>query len=911
MRSILLIAVVFVVSFKAIAQKADIEPSISPEFFSADQEIIISYDVSGTSLQNLDEAWLWLWLPDNQAAEIESNKTPALDYQEDTDVAKFSKTVTNGRHVFSLSLVLTDFIGLSADEINTIGLLIKGNDWSDGQSIDYVTEVTNELTVKFVEPSEAISFYESGTVIDIEVKASELATLSIFVDDQLLASEESVSNLSVSHAIMEDGQFHQILARAETNSESAEVEAFYSLHLQEVSVPDGMQDGINYHDDGNVTLVLLAPTINNVLVIGDFNDWKVDTEYVMNRDGERFWLTLTGLNPDEVNRYQYLLDGEIRIADPYSEKIGSPYDDSEIISDDRYPGLEAYPHDKTSHAVTYLNLDRTTYPWEVTDFVKPDVEDLVIYELLVRDFSDQRTYQEVISKLDYLEDLGVNALELMPVMEYEGNISWGYNPSFMLAADKYYGTENELKLLIDEAHKRGMAVILDIVLNHAFGRSPLVRIANDPDYGAPTNENVWLNRTARHPYNVGYDFNHTSQYTKDYIDRVNAYWIEEYNVDGYRFDLSKGFTQTNYGDNVDAWGKYDAGRIAILKRMADQIWNVDPETYVILEHFADNSEETELANYGMLLWGNVGHEFKSLGKGLVRRLDWAYHEDRGWNDPHLIAYMESHDEERVMFELLKGGSRSLTQSLARSQINAAFFLPIPGPKMIWQFGEMGYDEELNNDRLGIKPTHWEYLDVPGRKKLHDVYQALANLKTKTDYLNSRNFTWNTDDHVKWMNFDNPDVKVCIIGNFDTESVTTNAHLLQNGTWYNYLNDATIEVSDFLNYELTLGAGEFKVFTSAPIENYIDEDPFILSNDDPLEDLSISPNPAHSTVTVTSSYLIKQVRILDLQGRQIERVSLTYDQGRKCQIGLGNLLAGIYMVELTTDRGILSRRMIKE
>ncbi|NOZ04318.1 MAG: hypothetical protein GXO92_06915 [FCB group bacterium] len=98
----------------------------------------------------------------------------------------------------------------------------------------------------------------------------------------------------------------------------------------------------------------------------------------------------------------------------------------------------------------------------------------MIYELLVRDFIDRHDYQTLIDTLDYLEKLGINAIELMPINEFEGNSSWGYNPSFYFAPDKYYGTRQDLKLFIDECHRRGIAVIMDIVLNHTYGQSPLV-----------------------------------------------------------------------------------------------------------------------------------------------------------------------------------------------------------------------------------------------------------------------------------------------------------------------------------------------------------------------------------------------------------------------------------------------------
>ncbi|MCB0681020.1 MAG: hypothetical protein KDC32_08815, partial [Saprospiraceae bacterium] len=175
-------------------------------------------------------------------------------------------------------------------------------------------------------------------------------------------------------------------------------------------------------------------------------------------------------------------------------------------------------------------------------------------------------YTTLIDTLDYLQNLGINAIELMPVQEFEGNISWGYNPSFHMALDKYYGPVNEFKRFIDSCHARGMAVILDVVYNHAFGQCPLVQLYFD---GKPTPESPYFNVDATHPFNVGYDFNHESEATRRYIDQVMTYWLEEFRVDGFRFDLSKGFTQVNNPDDVGAWGQYDASRIAILKHYAD------------------------------------------------------------------------------------------------------------------------------------------------------------------------------------------------------------------------------------------------------------------------------------------------------------------------------------------------------
>jgi 1,4-alpha-glucan branching enzyme len=175
----------------------------------------------------------------------------------------------------------------------------------------------------------------------------------------------------------------------------------------------------------------------------------------------------------------------------------------------------------------------------------------------------------------------------MPVNEFEGNESWGYNPSFYFAADKYYGPAGDLKAFIDACHNRGIAVIIDLVLNHSYGQSPLVQLYFDQGSGKVTADNPWYNVDSPNPvFFWGYDFNHESQATQDFVDRVNRYWLEEFHVDGIRFDFTKGFTNTS-GDG----SAYDPARIAILSRMANEIWSFKEDAYVILEHLAGNQEE--------------------------------------------------------------------------------------------------------------------------------------------------------------------------------------------------------------------------------------------------------------------------------------------------------------------------------
>jgi len=847
--------------------QVDIDPTIEPAFFGPEDEITITYDVTNTQLESLSEAWIWMWLPDENI-DAPSNINPANSNPAATNPAKFTKSTDDGKVTFSITLTPTDFFDQSASDIETIGMLLKGNDWSNGQTDDFLVDVTSGYSLLLESPSGSFGFYDPSENISIVAKTSEPSAIDVFVDGSTIDAAVDVTELTTSHTAIDDGEVHEIKVTASNGTETLEAIHTYAItpSTTEETLPESMVDGINYGEDNtSATLVLRAPNKENVFVIGDFNDWTLDDNYLMKRDGDQFWIEITGLEESKEYIYQYLVDGEIRIADPYAEKISSPFDDDQIIQEDRYPDLKPYPSDKTTEAAGYLQTNQPDFDW--SPFTKPNKEDLVIYELLIRDFTEERTYDAAMERLDYLADLGINAIELMPVMEFEGNLSWGYNPSFMFAVDKYYGTELDLKTFIDEAHKRGIAIILDIVHNHHFGRSSLVRLYNEGLYGKPTPENPWLNVNPTHDFNVGYDFNHESQLTKSYIDRVNRYWIEEYNIDGYRFDLSKGFTQKNTLGDVGLWGQYDPSRVAILKRMVDEIWSVDPDTYIILEHLAENDEEKELANYGMMLWGNMNHTFRNAAKGTITTLSGLYHENRDWNEPHLVGYMESHDEERLMWDLLNG-SRTKSEALKRAKLASVFFFMVPGPKMMWQFGEMGYDEELNNDRLGIKPTHWEYLNDPARYQLFALYKSLINLRTKTDYIDENHFEWNTSGWIKWITIDHPDVKFHAVGNFDSQEQTANYNFPQTGTWYDYFTGEEFQISD-ANQEFTLPPGHFSIFVNDQIENYIDVNP-LTSVEENHNYFSLYPNPSNSNgaIRVSSTHNITDYKVFDLLGKPV-------------------------------------------
>ena len=388
--------------------------------------------------------------------------------------------------------------------------------------------------------------------------------------------------------------------------------------------PSYAVEGINYNplNPTEATLVLYAPKKQYVYAIGDFSNWEKQAKYLMMKDSTAvdqvyWWVTLTGLTPGTEYAYQYLVDGKIRIADPFANKVLDPSND-QYIPTTTYPSLKAYPAGKTSYHVSVLQTNKPKYTWTATNYQRPAQHKLVIYELHIRDFIAARNFKAIQDTLSYLKKLGVNAIEFMPVQEFDGNDSWGYNPAFYFALDKYYGTELAFKQFIDTCHQNGIAVIMDVVYNHQTGTSPFARLYNESPTGDPsanvTASNYWLNTTARHPFNVFIDANHESWQMQRLLDRANQYWLTEFKIDGFRYDLSKGFTQTYSTDAT--MSNYDASRIRNLKRMADVVWATDPTAYVILEHFATNAEEKELAEYGttsgkpgMMLWGNSNYTY--------------------------------------------------------------------------------------------------------------------------------------------------------------------------------------------------------------------------------------------------------------------------------------------------------------
>ncbi|GAB3539423.1 hypothetical protein GCM10027443_35990 [Pontibacter brevis] len=837
-----------------------------------------------------------------------------------------------GNNRWQITLVPREYFGVPDNvPIRRLGLLLKNANGTAQTEDLFVRIYPDELTAAFTAPTQELLFTQANTILPIEAAASASANLTLKVDNTVVATANNEEELSYNlNTGTQAGRRRMVVLEAATATETAADTFYYIVEPAPAvaALPAGVQDGINYVNGNEVILTLFAPQKEFVYVIGEFNNWLPSEDYLMNRtpDGQRYWLRLTDLPAGEEVAFQYLVDGEIAVADPYAEKILDPNNDK-YLTDANYPDLKPYPS-RANGIVSVLQTNQQAYNWEVENFERPDVESLVIYELLVRDFVATRNYQTLIDTLSYLKRLNVNAVQLMPIMEFSGNDSWGYNPTFFFAPDKAYGTEEDLKAFIDACHKAGIAVILDIVLNQADYENPYVRLYWDEAKSQPAANNPFFNQQATHPFSVFYDFNHESPATKAFVERVNRYWLEEYNIDGYRFDLSKGFTQRNSGNNVEAWSAYDASRVAIWKDIYTDIREVDPTAYVILEHFAVNQEEKELAEFGMLFWGNLNHDYREVAKGNSRNLHWISYQARDWQVPHVVGYIESHDEERLMYDLLQNGRsagnyniRNLTTALNRAKLAAAFSLTVPGPKMIWQFGELGYDVSIEqNGRTGAKPIRWEYQDDPERQKLFNVYAELIKLKTTQPAFATDDFDVALDGMVKRITLNGEDMTVFLIGNFDVQRQEPVANFPATGTWYDYFTGDEVNVTNTAEI-IALQPGEFRLLTTAPLPappvNLLPWNQLVLDAEEELADarsLVVYPNPVQEStlIELNSTYRgAVTLQVVDVTGRVLRTVKSQKAQQTLWQpLQLQGLAGGLYYLQVDQGGQKSTRKLVK-
>ncbi|MEM9678761.1 MAG: alpha-amylase family glycosyl hydrolase [Bacteroidota bacterium] len=963
MKRILQLAVMVVCSY-AIAQQQTVTYSISPPTFEDSDNITISFD--GTSINESlwgvtnNALYLWSWSFDindtneqdcpTNGAWTNSNEANRLDYNALTDT-------------YSITFIPTTFYGRA--EIGRIGFLVKAQDGTgDKKSQDILVEVGGfQVTLNSPQENSTTIVNSGGNLAISASNTSGNANYVLKSNGITIDTANGVSTYNYMDMNITDNQNYSLEVTLSTITITKTFSAIVNPGVVNEALPSGIESGINYNDSDDTRAILAvdAPLKDFVYVAGSFNNWQPDSNYAMKKDpsSDKFWIELTGLTPGQVYTYQYwVVDTApiagsptlVKTADPFSTLVLSPFDDPGIPSGS-YPNLPAYPSGQ-EREVTILQTGQTPYNWQVTNFQKPKMEDLIVYEVLVRDFDADRNYQDLIDRIDYFKNLKINAIHLMPVMEYEGNESWGYNTSFHMALDKFYGTPDKLKEFIDLCHQNGIAIILDVVLNHAFGRNPFVRMwMDDPDgdgWGGPSSESPYFNQLPTHSFNVGNDFNHQQPLVQDYVKRVIKQWVEEYKIDGFRWDLTKGFTQNcgnGTGDgNFTCTNGYQQDRVDVLREYADYSWSLDPSHYVIFEHLGTDNEERQWANYttngrpGIMLWGKMTSEYNELtmSRSFNKNITRMGHVSRGFNQPRLLGYAESHDEERLMYNNVVNGNttnpshnvQDLNTALSRMSALGAVSVMIPGPKMIWHFGDLGMDNSIftcsngsvnlpngsNGDgcKLDTKPQpQWteNWIADALRSQIYNDWAILHTLKVNEDVFegdytitsSSSNFT------PKIEIFDNSISSselnyVIIYSNFGVSAanIFTDFPPGVTSTWYDLMDPTgTTTVSNGTAF-INIPPGQFRIFGNQPSQA-------LSIDDENFTRFSIYPNPANTAFNVNMD--VTTVEVYDLTGKVVK--SFAGDFTRNDSFDISSLNTGVYIVRVeNSNQQSMTSKLVK-
>lgn len=937
----------FLLSITAFAQQQTVIYTVSPATF--DETTAVTITINGSNIN--ETAWgvsnnaLYLWTWAFGVDDATSKGTPLNGSWTASDEAS---RFTYDSATDTYTKIITPATYYNAIGIGKIGFLIKAKDGNgDKKSQDMFAEVGIFQATLTLPTENSTTIIASGGNLNITAtNTNGAASYSLKSNGVVINLNANTSSYIFNQTNITGNQNYELSITQNGTTIIKKFTAIVNPGTVSAVMPAGFTDGINYNvtDATKATLVLDAPLKDFVYVAGSFNNWTPTSSYVMKKDpvSGKFWLELTGLVSGVDNMYQYWVVANsptanspslVKTADPYSTLVLSPFDDSGIPATS-YPNMPVYPVGQ-EREVTVLKTGQTPYPWQVANFVKPEKEKLVVYEVLVRDFDANRNYQSLIDKIDYFKNLKINAIELMPVMEFEGNESWGYNTSFHMALDKFYGTSDKLKEFIDLCHQNGIAVILDVALNHAFGRNPMVRMwMNDPDndgWGSPSAENPYFNTVAKHSYSVGEDFNHSSLLTQNYVKRVIKQWVEEYKIDGLRWDLTKGFTQNCTAGDDTCTNNYQADRVAVLKSYADYSWNLDPTHYTIFEHLGSDTEEKEWANYkitetpskGVMMWGKLTKEYNQLSMGYptesnIYRMTSASH---GFNANRLLGYAESHDEERLMYKNVQYGNsnnasydvKNLNIALSRMSAIGAVSLLIPGPKMIWHFGELGWDSSIftcNNNivntdfdvasgdcKLDTKPQpQWtsNWLGNSERSKIYNDWAKMITMKTTEPVFLGAVTVSNTNSLFPNIAITNSALSstqlkdVLIVANFDVTAQNVATGFPYTGTWYNLMDNTTINVVN-TTAPINIPPGEFRIYGNQQVLLAIED--FEKPNT-----ITLYPNPVsdYFTLNVFSS----KVEIYSLSGQLVKGF---LDKGNKMtKFSVSELNTGLYIVKVTDD-----------
>jgi 1,4-alpha-glucan branching enzyme len=518
--------------------------------------------------------------------------------------------------------------------------------------------------------------------------------------------------------------------------------------------------------DSTITFTLFVPGKQHVNLLGSFNGWSDQADPMQAGEGG-LWRIEKQLPPG-THQYQFRIDDRLTICDPYAVAV------------------IARPGSDVPAAVVEAGAE--PYRWQHPGWTRPASNDLLIYELHVGDFSPEGTFQGVIDRLDHLVALGVNAIELMPVMEFAGGQqAWGYEPLFFFATHAAYGTREQLKALVDAAHGRGIAVILDIVLAHTAHEHPFGKLY-------PFEQSPWYGRGLGEQNQFGFPtLDYGKRAAAAFAKDVLTYWLCECRVDGYRFDYCLGIGAR------EGLGMPDlvAGARA-----------VDQQVYLIAEYLPEEQGVLRCCTFDGAWHGR----FKSAVWALLRQddyRDFSYFRfreaiftfdprDEAYTDvTAAVNYFESHDEERLMCVLQREAGFEAEIAAIKAMLGATILMTIPGVPMIYQGQEWGEEsDKLVNARNTL---HWGRRNSEMGQRFMEHYRVLSALRRKHPALRGADMEFILIDRDKRVAVFRRAIEgdeVVVAANFSPLQREVEIHFPAAGAWHDPLGGDELAVEEW-------------------------------------------------------------------------------------------------------------------
>jgi 1,4-alpha-glucan branching enzyme len=535
---------------------------------------------------------------------------------------------------------------------------------------------------------------------------------------------------------------------------------------------------------------LLAPYNQEAAVMGDFSNWE---KIPMEKDKDGFFRAYVDLK-DGTYQYKFSVrskswffepDQWVDVVDPYATDIDNT----------------------TQNGVIRIKNGKSIvddYVWQHDDKHLPADCELVIYEMHVADFSGgeddakaRGKYKHVVEKLDYLCELGINAIELMPVKEYPGDYSWGYNPRYFFATESSYGSTADLKRLIDECHARGIRVIMDGIYNHSEASSPLTQI--DHDY--------WYHHSPRDPGNNWgpefnyefYDENYQTYPARRFISDTIRFWIQEYHLDGIRYDAARQIA--NY--DFMGWIVQQTKEIAGAKPFYNIAEYIPETTSITGQEGPMDACWHESFYHGVLK--HISGEIFNLEE-LKQVLDCKRQGFPGATN--VVNYLTNHDHNRLMVELADRGIFD-AEAFKRAKLGAVLLMTAVGVPMMWMGQEFGEYKSKTPDPAKID---WTLLQNDLNQELFEYYKGLIALRKSNPALYSENidfFHENPDSKViAYGRWNGEGSRVVAVANFSDQFLAGYQvpNFPANGTWHEWTRNYDIEsgndqiVVDLAEYE---------------------------------------------------------------------------------------------------------------